>query len=196
MSRNDIRNESSIRLIVKKLAESIMQPLALARILGVIKSAGCSLSYNTLVDYLQYLNDAYLIFGISNFSDKLSEKESIKKRYFFDNGLLNTFIIEPESKLLENLVAIELKKRYQEGVFYYKKNVEVDFYIPSMHSAIQVSLSLSQSDTREREVRALIKMSQAYPLKKLQIITWEEEDVIEEADLHIEVLPLWKWLLI
>ena len=173
-----------------------MQPLALARILGVIKSAGCSLSYNTLVDYLQYLNDAYLIFGISNFSDKLSEKESIKKRYFFDNGLLNTFIIEPESKLLENLVAIELKKRYQEGVFYYKKNVEVDFYIPSMHSAIQVSLSLSQSDTREREVRALIKMSQAYPLKKLQIITWEEEDVVEEADLHIEVLPLWKWLLI
>lgn len=104
-----------------------MQPLALARILGVIKSAGCSLSYNTLVDYLQYLNDAYLIFGISNFSDKLSEKESIKKRYFFDNGLLNTFIIEPESKLLENLVAIELKKRYQEGVFYYKKNVEVVF---------------------------------------------------------------------
>ena len=196
ISRNDIRNESSIRLIVKKLAESIMQPLALARILGVIKSAGCSLSYNTLVDYLQYLNDAYLIFGISNFSDKLSEKESIKKRYFFDNGLLNTFIIEPESKLLENLVAIELKKRYQEGVFYYKKNVEVDFYIPSMHSAIQVSLSLSQSDTREREVRALIKMSQAYPLKKLQIITWEEEDVVEEADLHIEVLPLWKWLLI
>ena len=77
ISRNDIRNESSIRLIVKKLAESIMQPLALARILGVIKSAGCSLSYNTLVDYLQYLNDAYLIFGISNFSDKLSEKESI-----------------------------------------------------------------------------------------------------------------------
>ena len=80
ISRNDIRNESSIRLIVKKLAESIMQPLALARILGVIKSAGCSLSYNTLVDYLQYLNDAYLIFGISNFSDKLSEKESITKR--------------------------------------------------------------------------------------------------------------------
>ena len=46
-------------------------------------------------------------------------------------------IIEPESKLLENLVAIELKKRYQEGVFYYKKNVEVDFYIPSMHSVMK-----------------------------------------------------------
>mgnify|MGYP006981791232 FL=1 len=38
-----------------------MQPLALARILGIIKSAGCSLSHDTLVDYLQYLNDAYLV---------------------------------------------------------------------------------------------------------------------------------------
>lgn len=195
ISRNDIRNENAIRLIVKKLAESVMQPLALARILGVIKSAGCSLSHNTLVDYLQYLNDAYLIFSISNYSDKLSEKESIKKRYFFDNGLLNTFIIEPESKLLENQVAITLKKKYGDGLYYYNKNIEVDFYIPETKTAIQVSYTLSQSDTREREIKALLKLSQVYPLDKLQIITWEEDSLIEEGGLSIEILPLWKWLL-
>lgn len=194
IARNDIRNENAIRLVIKKLAESVMQPLALARILGVVKSAGRSLSYNTLVDYLQYINDAYLLFGISNYTDKLSEKESIKKRYFFDNGLLNTFIIEPESKLLENMVAIELKKKYGEEVFYYNRNVEVDFYIPPVNMAIQVSLSLSQSDTREREVRALVKMGQAYNLEKLQIITWEEDNIIEEGNLTIEILPLWKWI--
>jgi len=195
ISRNDIRNENAIRLIVKKLAESVMQPLALARILGVIKSAGCSLSHNTLVDYLQYLNDAYLIFSISNYSDKLSEKESIKKRYFFDNGLLNTFIIEPESKLLENQVAIILKKKYGDGLYYYNKNIEVDFYVPEAKTAIQVSYTLSQSDTREREIKALLKLSQVYPLDKLQIITWEEDSLIEEGGLSIEILPLWKWLL-
>lgn len=195
IARNDIRNENAIRLVIKKLAESVMQPLALARILGVVKSAGRSLSYNTLVDYLQYINDAYLLFGISNYTDKLSEKESIKKRYFFDNGLLNTFIIEPESKLLENMVAIELKKKYGEEVFYYNRNVEVDFYIPSANTAIQVSLSLWQSDTREREVRALVKMGQTYNLEKLQIITWEEDNMIEEGNLTIEILPLWKWII-
>ena len=194
IARNDIRNENAIRLVIKKLAESVMQPLALARILGVVKSAGRSLSYNTLVDYLQYINDAYLLFGISNYTDKLSEKESIKKRYFFDNGLLNTFIIEPESKLLENMVAIELKKKYGEEVFYYSRNVEVDFYIPPVNMAIQVSLSLSQSDTREREVRALVKMGQTYNLEKLQIITWEEDNIIKEGNLTIEILPLWKWI--
>ena len=196
IARNDIRNENAVRMVVRKLAESVMQPLALARILGVVKSAGCSLSHNTLVDYLQYINDAYLLFGISNYTDKLSEKESLKKRYFFDNGLLNTFIIEPESKLLENMVAIELKKKYGEEVFYYKRNVEVDFYIPTVNMAVQVSLSLSQSDIREREVRALVKMGQAYKLERLQIVTWEEDSIIEENGLTVEILPLWKWILL
>lgn len=195
ITRNDIRNEGAVRMVVKKLAESVMQPLALTRILGVVKSAGCSLSHNTLVDYLQYINDAYLVFGIPNYTDKLSEKETMKKRYFFDNGLLNTFIIEPQSKLLENLVAIELKKEYGDEVFYYNKNVEVDFYIPKTNTAIQVCLSLSQSDTREREVRALKKMSQAYKLERLQIITWEEESTVNEEGFSIEILPLWKWIL-
>lgn len=195
IARNDIRNENAVRIVVKKLAESVMQPMALARILGVVKSAGCSLSHNTLVDYLQYINDAYLLFGIPNYTDKLSEKESIKKRYFWDNGLLNTFIIEPESKLLENKVAIELKKKYGEEVFYYNRNVEVDFYIPTVRMAIQVSLSLSQNHTREREARALVKMAQTYNLEKLLIITWEEEGILEEGNFTIEILPLWKWLL-
>lgn len=195
ITRNDIRNEGAVRMVVKKLAESVMQPLALTRILGVVKSAGCSLSHNTLVDYLQYINDAYLVFGIPNYTDKLSEKETIKKRYFFDNGLLNTFIIEPQSKLLENLVAIELKKKFGDEVFYYNKNVEVDFYVPKINTAIQVCLSLSQSDTREREVRALKKMAQAYKLDRLQIITWEEDNIVNEDGLRIEILPLWKWVL-
>lgn len=144
---------------------------------------------------MQYIQDAYLFLGIPNYTDKLSEKESIKKRYFWDNGLLNIFIIEPESKLLENKVAIELKKRYGEEVFYYNRNIEVDFYVPTVRMAIQVSLSLSQSHTREREVRALVKMVQIYQLEKLQVITWEEETELKEGDYTIEVLPLWKWLL-
>lgn len=195
IARNDIRNENAVRIVVKKLAESVMQPMALARILGVVKSAGCSLSHNTLVDYLQYIHDAYLFLSIPNYTDKLSEKESTKKRYFWDNGLLNTFIIESESKLLENKVALELKKRYGEEVFYYNRNIEVDFYVPTIHTAIQVSFSLSQSHTREREVRALAKIAQIYHLEKLQVITWEEEAILEENNYTIEVLPLWKWLL-
>lgn len=58
---------------------------------------------------------------------------------FSDNVLLNLFLVDPNSRLLENLIAIFLKKKYAEKVFYYKKNIEVDFYVPKEKLGIQLS---------------------------------------------------------
>lgn len=193
--RNEIRNENAIKILVKKLAESVMQPSSLARIKNIIDSTGTTIARNTLVDYIQYLSDAYLIFGISNFSDKLSEKETFKKRYFFDNGLLNNFLFDPETKLLENLVAITLKRKYNNDLFFYNKNVEVDFFIPKEKRSIQVSYSLSDEMTKQREIKGLLKLSEVYDTESLEIITWDEEDMIIENDIKIHIQPIWKWLL-
>lgn len=195
ISRNDIRNENAIRVIVKKLAESVMQPSSLARIKNVVDSTGTTVSRNTLVDYLQLLSDAYLIFGISNYSDKLSDKETYKKRYFFDNGLLNNFLFEPETKLLENIVAVHLKQKYGEDIYFYNKNIEVDFFIPKDHRAIQASYRIANDATKQREVKALMKLSEIHDLTTLEMITWDEEAIIQENGTTIQVLPVWKWLL-
>jgi Predicted ATPase (AAA+ superfamily) len=195
ISRNEIRNENAIKILVKKLAESVMQPSSLARIKNIIDSTGTSISRNTLVDYLQYLTDAYLIFGISNFSDKLSEKETFKKRYFFDNGLLNNFLFDPETKLLENMVAIALKQKYNDDLFFYNKNIEVDFFIPKERLAIQVSYSLSDEVTLQREKKALIKLSEIQDIQNMEIVTWDEEGIIEENGMTISITPVRKWLL-
>ncbi|MCL2435941.1 MAG: ATP-binding protein [Lentimicrobiaceae bacterium] len=194
--RNDIRNENAIRVLAKKLAESVMQPSSLSRIKNIIDSTGANIARNTLVDYLRYLSDAYLIFEISNFSSKLSEKETFKKRYFYDNGLLNIFLFNPETKLLENLVAVELKKKYGENVYFYHKNIEVDFFIPQEYRAVQVAYNISDINTRQREVKALLKLAEVYNLKHLEIITWDEESVIEENNTLIKVIPVWKWVLL
>ncbi len=80
-------------------------------------------------------------------------------------------------------------------MFFYSKGVEVDFYIPDEGLAIQVSYSIDDPITREREVRALHKISNAFGVKKAFIITWDEERTIHEDKLEIEVMPVWKWLL-
>ena len=195
ISRNEIRNENAIRVLAKKLAESVMQPSSLARIKNIINSTGVTISRNTLVDYLRFLSEAYLIFGISNFSDTLSDRETFKKRYFFDNGLLNLFLFNPETALLENLVALTLKQRYKDDLYFYKQNIEVDFYIPSQNRAIQVAYSISDPDTRKRETTALLKLSRYLPAEHLTIITFDEEQTIETDGIAIEVIPIWKWLL-
>lgn len=193
--RNDIRNENAIRVLVKKLAESVMQPSSLARIKNIIDSTGTGIARNTLVDYIRFLEDACLIFGISNFSDKLSNKETVKKRYFWDNGLLNNFLFDPETKLLENIVAITLKKKYRDGLYYYSRNIEVDFFIPAEHRALQVSYSIADTVTRQREVKALLKLSEAYALDRAEIVTWDEEVTVSEKGLTIQTIPVWKLLL-
>ena len=192
--RNGIRNDNAIKILVKKLAESIMQPSSLARIKNVVDSSGVSIARNTLTDYLQQLSDAYLIFGISNFSDKLSNKETFKKRYFFDNGLLNNFLFDPETKLLENMVAIQLRKIYGDNMYFYNKNIEVDFFMPEVGLAVQVSYNIQNDITRKREVKALLKLADIYSLQKLEIITRHEESVISENGRTINVIPVWKWL--
>ena len=99
--------------------------------------------------------------------------------------------------MLENLVAVVLMEKYGAGaVYYYHNNVEVDFYIPEEGLGIQACYSLGDMNTRDREVNALVKLAKYADLKKLLIITYDDEEgVIEEKGLVIEVVPVWKWLL-
>ena len=74
--------------------------------------------------------------------------------------------------------------------------VEVDFYIPEEQWAIQVSYSIKDLETKERETDALIKLSKVLPCRRLLIITFDEESVLQmDNHARIEVIPVWKWLL-
>ena len=75
-------------------------------------------------------------------------------------------------------------------------NEEVDFYIPSEGLGIQVAYSLRDDKTLEREISGLKILNQKHPLKKLMIITRDEEDELElNPETKIQVLPVWQWLL-
>lgn len=199
VTRNRIRNGNVIRLLARKLAESVMQPMTQTRLHNIVKSTGNNVGRNSISDYLNYMNESYLIFSVSNYVDSLAERATTCKRYFFDNGLLNNFLFEGEAGLLENLVAIDLVRRYrngeEEGVYYYSKGIEVDFYVPDVALAVQVSHSIGELATREREIRALLKLSQVFEIRRAVIVTRDEEAVISREGLTIEAIPVWKWLL-
>ena len=200
VERNKIRNPRIFRLLARKLADSVMQPTTLKRLEHIIKSTGDSISPTVLKDYLDYMEDAYLIFSIPNLVSPLTEQQTIVKRYFADNGILNLFLTGGETKLLENIVAIHLNKLYHNTaeelrLFYYNKGVEIDFCIPEVNIAIQVSYSINDLDTYEREVGGLVKFLKAYKQYQGIIITWDTERQITEDGITVEAIPAWKWLL-
>lgn len=203
IQRNGIKNDHALRLAVKKMAESVKQPMAYNRLANMVKSTGVSTNTASMIDYMRYVRDACLMFTIENFESKFTDKETNKKHYFMDNGLLNIFLTDPETSLLENVCAIDLFRRYgtidddlvEPRLYFYNRNIEVDFYVPDERYAVQVSFSLSNDSTKEREVKSMVELNKIHPLDKAQIVTFDEEDAIDAGKLHIEVVPVWKWLL-
>ncbi len=191
-ARNNIKNDRIMNILIKKMAESVKQPLSFNRLRNVIVSTGSPISVPTTIDYVGYAADSWLILPMENEVGKLTEKESQKKYYFVDNGLLNLFLMNPETSLLENMVAVELCRRYsKENVFYMNAEKEIDFIVPEKKFAIQVSYSIKDYATWDREVPPLMKYAKAHPDWKCLLITYDEESTEES----LSVLPVWKWLL-
>jgi len=160
-------------------------------------------SVNTVKSYTEYLENAFLIFPVNIFSYSLKQQFiAPKKVYCIDNGLANAISFQfskNRGRFLENLVFLELKRRYQE-IYYYKtrNNLEVDFLIKEARTTkaiIQVTQSLSNIQVRQREIKALGLAMEELKLNKAIILTEEEEEQIRLKDKIIQVKPVYKWLL-
>ena len=189
ITRNKISNDFAIKLILKKIAESVTKPLSFSRLTNILKSTGMAIGKQTVINYVGYMTDSYLLFTLQNYAAKLVDKETSPKYYFMDTGLLGLMLLDSKSTQLENLVAIELIRRYGvENVFFFENNVEIDFYIPSERLAIQVSLQvLDDIDTKERETRAFAKLNNFIPDSKCILITNSEETNLEYDGIDIDL---------
>lgn len=194
--RNKVKNEMALRLTIKRLADNVMQPTSYNRIANLVKGTGVSTSVASVIDYVRYAKEACILFPLENYASKFVEKETVKKHYFIDNGLLSIFLIGGEAVLLENICAVYLYRKYENGLYFYNKNIEVDFFVADEAYAVQVSYSISDEETRKREVDGLKKLHTFMPLKRMVIVTFDEEETIKlDDDRFIEVIPVWKWLL-
>jgi predicted AAA+ superfamily ATPase len=197
-ARYSVENTFALRILFKKLAESVKQPVSFNRIANIISSTGAKVGTNTVINYIDYAKDAWLITPVQNIAGKLADKESKPKYYYTDNGMLNLFLLDGNTSLLENLTAVNLLRKYgrEDAVYFYNKDIEVDFYVPEITTAIQVCYDLDNSNgTFDREVNALLKIPKVLECSRLLIITRDTEKVLEINNQIIEIIPAWKWLL-
>ena len=192
ITRNKITNDFAVRLILKKIAESVTKALSFNRLTNIVKSADISIGKQTVINYVGHMLDSYLIFSLQNYASK----KTSPKYYFMDTGLLGLMLLDCKTAQLENLVAVELIRRYGfENVYFFENNIEVDFYIPSENLAIQVSMQvLEDVDTLERETKAFVKLNQFIPDTKCLLVTNSEETKLNCDGIKIDVVPIWKWL--
>jgi len=158
---------------------------------------------NTISEYVGYLEDAWLIFQASKYHFSL-KKQSVnpKKIYAIDIGLRNVVSFrfsEDLGRNLENLVAIELKRRDKE--FYYWKNsrgLETDFVIredATIEIALQVCAKIDDPKIKQREMNSLLAAMEHFDLKEGLILTIDESGFEKIDDKIIRFQPIWQWLL-
>ena len=197
VEREKVNNKMALRLMIKKIAETVMHEISFTTLAGNVKAAGTKTSTDSMIDYTSYAENAYLLFRTRNFVSKFAEKESTPRFYFYDNGILSLFLIDKPSALLENAVAVYLKRKYGEEVYYFKSaqtGIDIDFYLPEESCAIQVAYNLETSESRE--TKSLISFAEKTAgIKRLIIVTNEEERTISKEGLTIEVIPVYKFIM-
>ena len=158
-------------------------------------------SVNTVINYVDYLENSWLFFVVNKYAYSVKEQQiAAKKIYGIDTGLIQSVgfsFSQNKGKLMENMVFLQLRRKYLD-VYYYKttEDYEVDFFLPSGGSLIQVAQHFDLEETRERELRALVNAAKEQKrTKKLVIVTESEKSELEREGLQIQVVPLYEWLL-
>jgi len=149
---------------------------------------------------LDAFESSFLFFFVNKFDFSVKKQtQNPRKVYCIDNGFpvaLGFRLSDDMGKLIENLTAVELKRKGKE-VFYHSDKNECDFVIREgnkIAEAIQVCYNLTE-DNKGRETKGLIEVMERFKLKEGLILTYDQTDEFKIGTIRIKVLPVWKWLL-
>ena len=147
--------------------------------------------------YLEYLQDAYLLFAVPKFSQSFKQRVVAPNKYFaVDNGFRRAnvpdFAPPDVGRRLENAVFLALHQR-EGGVCYAgeKDLWECDFVTGD--TAIQVCAELTPAN-RQREIGGLTNACQLRGKRRALVLTLDQRDRLNEQGIEVVVKPAWEWL--
>jgi predicted AAA+ superfamily ATPase len=202
ISRHSVRNPLVFRDLALFCISNIAKPHTYNSLKRLFSSYS-SLSTDTIIDYIAYLEDAFLLFSLTHFDESLKQQmNKPRKLYCIDTGMINAVSFKLSSdtgRLYENMAFLHVLRAGSEAYYWQnQKGMEVDFVIKEGLDPvrlIQVCSDLSSPETKEREISGLLAGMKNFRIKEGTIIT---EDIFGEENVDggkIRYLPLWYWLL-
>lgn len=201
VDRHRLSNAHQVKFFFTQILRQLAAPLSVNKLFNRIKSLGVAIGKNSLYEYLSYFEEAYALFTVPiyHFSQQVQQVNP-KKIYAVDPGIITAYSTKPEfdhAARLENAVFCALR-RVCKQIFYYHTQTkqEVDFITLSETGELalyQVSLDLSQQETKAREVQALRAAMEELEQKTSFLITLDHEETIQLEEYTIYSIPFWKW---
>ena len=195
ISRHRIRDTELLERTVFFLMDNVGNIFSAKRISDFLKSQNRRLSTETIYNYLDALEEAFLIRKVRRWDIRGKRiLETQEKYYFEDFGLKNALLGYSEnsiSGLLENVVFLELLRRGYEVFIGQGSNCEVDFIARRRDETVyfQVAYLLASNETIVREFTPLQKIRDNFPKF---VLSMDEFNFSRKGILHRNIRD---WLL-
>jgi len=196
-TRYKLDNVKSLKELTFYLVSNISTLISFNKLKELLKLG----SVNTVKSYIDYLENSWLFFVVNKYAYSVKEQQiAAKKVYGIDTGLVGSVgfsFSENMGKLMENVVYLQLRRKRQD-IYYYKtaQDYEVDFFLPKENAFIQVSQHFDAPETQERELRAITAaVLEQKEVTTHVVVTERDKQTIDREGLHIQVVPLYEWLL-
>ncbi len=190
VERLNIKDITSFNKILQYVLETEGREFSAVNVLNYLKSEHHEIATDTLYNYLEALCSTFIMNKVYRYDIQgKSVLKTLNKYYASDLGVKKIKMNNKEvnySISLENIVYNDLISKGYEVYIGKNKKGEVDFVATKNKDLkyIQVSYSLSEEETREREVGAYAGINDSYPR---YIISLDEEDYSRDGIKHINI---------
>ncbi|MDX8417852.1 ATP-binding protein [Absicoccus intestinalis] len=176
--RFNIKNYDLFNRVVKFIIENVGKTFSANTIVKYLKSEGRSLTIESIYNYLEWLEKAFVIYRCSRYD--LQGKSLLKtqeKFYLADSSLKYCILgFDPQSiaPMLENIVYFELLRKGYAVYIGKNEKKEIDFIGVHQDKRIYVQVCRRLPDDSDREINNLLEINDNFPK---YVVTMDEMDV-------------------
>ena len=196
IGRRKVTDPLMLESVVLFALDNVGNQLSSKKIADTMTSAGRKIDVRTVEKYISALCECFILYPVKRYNIKGKQLlRSLEKYYAVDMGLRYALLGSKSydvGHVLENIVYLELKRRGYKVYIGKVDELEVDFIAvsPQGRSYYQVSASVRDSRTLERELASLRAVNDSYP--KYLLTLDEDPDTDYEGIIRTNAL---QWLL-
>lgn len=168
IEKNKLTDASLLEKVLKFLMSNTGSLISSKKIADFLTSQGTKVTHNTILNYLEMLENAYIIYKAPRYDIKGKELlKTLEKYYIVDIGIRNSILGFRDSDyghIIENIVFFELLNRGYTVTVGKNDSLEVDFIATTSKEKkyYQVTLSLLEENVRNREFAPLKSINDNY----------------------------------
>jgi len=169
VQRFNIRDVELLERVVKYVFDNVGNKFSAKNVADYFKSQNRKIDLNTVYNYLNALEGAYIIYRIPRYDIKGKEILKTNEKYYVGDQSLLYAVMGFKDRLisgvLENIVMLELKRRGYKVYIGKSDEKEIDFVAEKTDIKIyvQVTYIMNEQSTIEREFTPLKDIKDNYP---------------------------------